>query len=831
MKKFIGRFSFVMNSITIKEYIFYIFASLFVVAINFLGIAHDLLQMRGFTDLLKDLTSFGWFVYVFSILGLSLQLSKFISIRDLIKLSISYVIYLFISYFLFATININNPAFKIEKLTENDFYEFRFLPLLLIIVGLSFLLKYLLRALGAHRKSQRYLPEHESNHFILAGLIGSMAVQDSKLLDQIKDNLGPFLTEQQIPQFLMLLANLIFIASLAFVFLANATLNGLRDLRYNRPSINLVISTSILFAVIFNYTLQLGVQEKVDLLGYHLFPGASFFQILILFLLSVVMYSLINQYFSATILIIGLGTVLSIANSIKMSMRNEPLLLTDFVWIKELHLVISFVDKHLFNYLLLLLVSVIILAYVLRKRIVPGKIYSHWQKQFAVLAAISVFFLGVFQVFRLEKDNKILEGIPIISKLNNRFNVDWLGFATTARYKSVTYIWMKQLTNPVMEKPSDYSSEAIEALVERYRKLALQMNEEREQFISDQTVIYILSESLSDPTRVPGVTLSTDVLANIKAVKEKTTSGLMQSDGYGGGTANMEFQTLTGLPFYNFSPTVSTLYSEVVPKMSIFPSISNAFKASNRYVLHPSGAGNYNRYNIYQSLDFEDLVFLEGSEDVFSDIQTRGVGVSDETVYNNVLQRLKTDQSQFFSIITMQNHAPWSVGNPVEITASGEGFSDKENGTLTEYVRLMSYTDQATKEFLEALSKLDKKITVVFYGDHLPGFYPEKTFASYSEVQYQTDYFIWSNWQTKKLDYPLINSSDFSAALLAHTDSKVSPYYALLTEVLNKASVNHISETNDQEQIAHDLRLLQYDITVGKGYLTAYEDFFSIPKP
>ena len=43
----------------------------------------------------------------------------------------------------------------------------------------------------------------------------------------------------------------------------------------------------------------------------------------------------------------------------------------------------------------------------------------------------------------------------------------------------------------------------------------------------------------------------------IQEIKTKVTSGLMQSDGYGGGTANMEFQTLTGLPFYNINPTVS----------------------------------------------------------------------------------------------------------------------------------------------------------------------------------------------------------------------------------------------------------------------------------
>ncbi|MGT2755636.1 LTA synthase family protein [Streptococcus ovuberis] len=808
--------------------LFYPLVALSTFGLNLVLMAHHLVQDQAF-KLPLFWQQVGWGIYSLTLFVLVVQLSKFIVPKDVLKVGIGYLIYLVSSYFLLVTRNINNPDFKWEAWSKNGFYETNFLPTLSLIVLLAFLVKYAFRALGLHRKSQRYLPEYESNHFILACLIGSIALHDSQLLGQIRDNLAPFLNAQQFPSFVLLLAILVFMCLLAFVVLANACLNGLRDLKHNRPSVNLVIATSALFALVFNYTLQLGVQEKVDLLGYYLFPGASLFQLIILFLLAVVVYSIINQYFSASILILGLGTVLSIANSIKMAMRNEPLLITDFVWLKELHLVMSFVDKNLFYYLVSLLLLVAALAYLLRKRLVPGKIYSTWQKQLAIVFSVSMVFIGVFYIFQSEKDKNIQEGIPILSKLNNGIHIDYLGFATNARYKSLMYIWVKQLTNPVMEKPHDYSFEAIANLAERYEMEAAQINQEREQSISEQTVIYVLSESLSNPKRVPGVTVSMDVLENINQIKATTTSGIMQSDGYGGGTANMEFQSLTGLPFYNFSPTVSTLYSEVVPKMSVFPSISDAFEGDNRYVLHPSGASNYNRYNIYSNLGFGELVFWEGSKDKFSNIRKQGVSVSDETVYDNILERLNADKSQFFSVITMQNHAPWSVGNPEEVVAQGEGFTEKENDTLTEYSRLLSHTDRSTKQFLERLSEIDKKITVVFYGDHLPGFYPERLFTENPNSQYQTDYFIWSNWKEEKRDYPLLNSSDFTAALLDHTNSKVSPYYALLTRVLEKASISSPADNPEHDQIAHDLMLLQYDITVGRGYIRDYKNFFLLP--
>ena len=176
--------------------------------------------------------------------------------------------------------------------------------------------------------------------------------------------------------------------------------------------------------------------------------------------------------------------------------------------------------------------------------------------------------------------------------------------------------------------------------------------------------------------------------------------------------------------------------------------------------------------------------------------------------------------------MTMQNHGQWFATDLSDITASGEGLTSDQNASLTNYARLLSYTDSSTAEFLQKLEGIDKKITVVFYGDHLPGLYPQTMFNNNPELQYLTDYFIWSNHGTAKYDYPLVNSSDFPAELLVHTNSRVSPYYALLTEVLNKASVDKDKLDSDGKQIANDLKMIQYDLTEGKGYILNHSDFF-----
>lgn len=415
------------------------------------------------------------------------------------------------------------------------------------------------------------------------------------------------------------------------------------------------------------------------------------------------------------------------------------------------------------------------------------------------------------------------EKIPVLATLNNRYDIAWFGNTVNAQMKSNSYVWFSQLTSELMYKPDKYSKSSMEKIEEKYRLKSIDINKSRNQFISEHTVIYVLSESFSDLSRIEKVQVSSNPVKKIQEIKKNTTSGLMKSDGYGGGTANMEFQTLTGLPMYNLSPSISILYTQVAPKMKYFPSISNYFNPRNRDVIHVASPSNYSRNVIYGNLKFNKFIHYGNKGNKGYNV---GGNYSDDSTYRLIEENLNKN-SQFFSVITIQNHTPWTEQNPIDMSASYPGFSDGQNKSLSSYVRMLSQTDTATQSFLESLSKKDKKITVVFYGDHLPGLYPESAFKNNPESQYQTDYFIWSNFDAPKLNYPLVNSSDFSAMVFEQTNSKVSPYYALLTEVLKKASVDKKALEGEAQEIADDLKMVEYDLISGKGYLS--KDFFKVP--
>lgn len=536
----------------------------------------------------------------------------------------------------------------------------------------------------------------------------------------------------------------------------------------------------------------------------------------------------INHFLRTTTLIVALGSVITIVNSIKFSMRNEPLLFSDWVWIKDIRLVVSYIDIKVILYFLLAVAAVAVFFYFFKNRLLQGRIMTSWRLRVANVVAILAVFLFTLGVFFHQEDGDIADNIPVLSRLNNYENIEWMGQGTVARERSLTFVWLKQVTSKTMEKPKDYSQETMEKIAQKYTEQAQLINASRTNNIADQTVIYVLSESFADPSRITSVNLTMDPIPVIRSVKDSTTSGLMKSDAYGGGTANMEFETLTGLPMYNLSSSVSTLYTDVVPKMKYIPSISDFYAPDDRYVIHLGDALTYSRNDVYRKLGFDTFIAAKNGTEDTTHLEQYGVYPSDASTYQTVLDNIDTNKNQFFSVITYQNHSPWNLDEESDAGGSGDGFSPNENYYMNNYAKLLYQTDLATQEWLQELSQMDKKITVVFYGDHLPGFYPQSAFADNPAGQYQTDYFIWSNYPTEVLSYPLVNSSDFPAELLAVTNSKVSPYYALLTDVLNNASVDKDQLTDEQKEMANDLKLVEYDLVSGKGYLKKHDNFFKV---
>ena len=429
----------------------------------------------------------------------------------------------------------------------------------------------------------------------------------------------------------------------------------------------------------------------------------------------------------------------------------------------------------------------------------------------------------------------------------------------------------RQLNPKIMDKPSNYSEETMKKVAARYQKEAETINASRTNNLTDSTVVYVLSESFSDPSRVPGLKTNKDSMPNIRKIKAGTTSGLMLSSGYGGGTANLEYMGLSGLSMANFESSLSSPYQQLVPSQHWTPTINQLWGAPvNSLGYHPYESSMYSRATNYKKFSFSHFYTLTGPDVIkYQDKIDESPYVSDKSSYDSALEGIKSGKTnKFIQIITMQNHTPyheWYENNDYTAeSTTGTPLGDDEQQSIETYQKGVEITDQATQEFLNELDALDKPVTVVFYGDHLPGIYSSASEDDNNSLAlHLTDYFIWSNKasssQGNKASDAAYSSPNFFVAQAAdHMNAKVSPYLAFLTEMHSKIAameppvVNKIQgwdripegqniyldqngnpmSTDDfdkeTKQLLADYKLIQYDITAGKNYLKD-TDFMTLP--
>lgn len=429
----------------------------------------------------------------------------------------------------------------------------------------------------------------------------------------------------------------------------------------------------------------------------------------------------------------------------------------------------------------------------------------------------------------------------------------------------------RQLNPKIMDKPSNYSEETMKKVAARYQKEAETINASRTNNLTDSTVVYVLSESFSDPSRVPGLKTNKDSMPNIRKIKAGTTSGLMLSSGYGGGTANLEYMGLSGLSMANFDSSLSSPYQQLVPSQHWTPTINQMWGAPvNSLGYHSYESSMYSRATNYKKFGFSHFYTLTGPDVIkYQDKIDESPYVSDKSSYDSALEGIRSGKTnKFIQIITMQNHMPyheWYENNDYTAeSTTGTPLGDDEQQSIETYQKGVEITDQATQEFLNELDALDKPVTVVFYGDHLPGIYSSASEDDNNSLAlHLTDYFIWSNKasssQGNKASDAAYSSPNFFVAQAAdHMNAKVSPYLAFLTEMHSKIAameppvVNKIQgwdripegqniyldqngnpmSTDDfdkeTKQLLADYKLIQYDITAGKNYLKD-TDFMTLP--
>lgn len=582
---------------------------------------------------------------------------------------------------------------------------------------------------------------------------------------------------------------------------------------------------------------------------------------------------IINRFWIATAIFSTVMTVYAVANHIKIESRNEPVLPADLNFITggntgQLASFIPQSSQGLVNTAVSGVIWLVVICIIMQ--FIDGRnavIYCSWRHPFTgiknlagtltrIVAACCSFALCFSFVWGF--GNEGYWSTDFAKNLGDSPQI-WNGLADSTNNGPVVN-FLRLAHTKTMDKPNGYSQEAMEKISRKYTEQAKQLNQTRTENMTDNTVIMVLSETFSDPTRVPGVSFSEDPMPNIRHVKAQTTSGLMLSPGYGGGTANIEYQALSGLSMANYSSTLSIAYQQLVPSLKWAPTLNQAWDKANgkgsSIAFHAYNRNMYFRDLNYKKFGFSKFYAADGTPQL-KGLRPLGSAwyASDESFYSEVLKKISSsDQKKFYQVVTMQNHMPYEdfyPDNQFKDEDTSSNLQDDEKQNIETYTKGLSYTDQATTEFLNQLNHIDRPITVVFYGDHLPGIY-STAYSSKDNILglHETDYFIWSNDASKsagtKLDdvsSAYTSSNYFSAQLASHLNAKVSPYLAFLTKMhetipaisipssaggntdepvyLDAAGnrINNKQLSKEAKTMLHDYQLIQYDMSVGKNYL------------
>lgn len=550
-----------------------------------------------------------------------------------------------------------------------------------------------------------------------------------------------------------------------------------------------------------------------------------------------------GRYWLSLLSVASLSLVFAVASRLKILSRATPIVPSDTAELGSFKEILTLVNPVIIGGIVVLLIAIVIAIIWLERHT------SHRHPR--VLTRIAKVVCGLCLLVGLGSMGGHYSFVKNVLESFGMYidgNPNMLLYAQT-NGPIVTFV--SQLDVKVMDKPSGYSKNAVERIVKRYQQRATTINANRSVNAKDLTVLFNLSESFAEPTRVPGVTLNKVATPYIDSLKKQTVSGLMLSAGYGGGTANMEYESLTGMSMGLLAT------GSVIPNNQIVPGEKTAINVGDWFsyasAIHPYTGGYYNRIAVYRKYGFNKFSYL-GSQYPIIDQKKLGTSMylSDETAYANALKQIRSrNGGQFVNLITMQNHMPYTanVYPKHDFTVTGS-MSSSEKSQIAHYTQGLAYTDQAVKQFKMQLDKLQKPVIWVFYGDHLPGIYD----INASVTKYATDYFIYANKFARKqgMSAPVkhakyVSTNDFIAMALQTSRAKVNAYTALLTDVQQKLPtlwqaleasdigngkglhfvtqagkvIDQQALSKSQQSLLRDYQMIQYDLVAGKQYSLA----------
>ena len=570
-------------------------------------------------------------------------------------------------------------------------------------------------------------------------------------------------------------------------------------------------------------------------------------------LLYILLFILFNKFRLTTIIINSVVMVLAIFNYFKLLWRGEPIQLWDIVTLKT---AMNVSDNYHIELSPILIIAVLLFiagilitlkckySFILKRtRVSLGAIGA----ALSVLLVMALFDTDRYQITAFS----FMQKLGVVNNVWNQpsnFTNNGMMIALTMNAQYIT-----------VKKPANYGEaklQEIQGRMESGYEYCILPNEVIADYEANReanaeagqrqlkdgelpNIICIMNESYTDMSTVGTFETNLPMHPYMDSLfqSDNVIHGDLCVSTYGGGTANSEFEFLTGNSM-TFFPNGSIPYQQYV---------DSATGALPRYLkglgyqaiaVHPYLASGWNRPDVYANMNFDDFISIDDFGDNAEYIRSY---ISDRCSYEKLIElyeKKPSDQPIFLFNVTMQNHGSYTSTNPnfnqdVTLTDFPNMYPETE-----QYLTLARQTDIAVEYLIDYFSSVDEPVIICFFGDHLPsmknGFYEqllgkELIDLTGEEMQrlYKTDFFIWANYDIPECELNDISLNYLSTLLLQTSGLNLPDYNLLIAESYNEFPIlttmgiydkngvryNTLSEAQgaDATGILNDYNILAYN--------------------
>lgn len=364
-----------------------------------------------------------------------------------------------------------------------------------------------------------------------------------------------------------------------------------------------------------------------------------------------------------------------------------------------------------------------------------------------------------------------------------------------------------------MRKPDDYSADTINKI-----KASVNVGPTTVDSADKPNIICVLLESFVDPSEIKFLNCSQDPIPNFHALYNNYSSGHLTVPVVGAGTANTEFEVLSGMSLQYFG-TGEYPYKTRLMKTDCESIASDLSKIGyGTHAVHNNGGNFYSRVNAFSQMGFDTFTSKECMN--IQQYTPLGDWPTDNILVGETLKALDStpNKPDFCYTITVQGHGDYPsekiIANP-EIKVTG-AKDEATNNKWEYYVNEIHEVDKFIGNLTNELSKRNEKTIVVMFGDHLPTMGLTENDMATGDI-FKTKYITWNNYGLPKQD------ADLKAyQLLANTTYQVGIHEGTM--------FTYTQSQKDSPDYLTGLDDLQYDLLYGDRYAYNGEDKYPATK-